>query len=94
MASQPWNIRSMRCHTLKDLEILEIGVFGVDIELDTRHGNIHCTRGRRLASRRQWSKTSGSLKPASASCSLTKYRIKNLAQSGPVEPNQHFGIML
>jgi hypothetical protein len=36
----------MRCHTLKDLEILEIGVLGVDIELHTRHGDIHCREGK------------------------------------------------
>lgn len=31
--------RSLR--TLKDLEVLEVGVFGVDIEFDARHRNIH-----------------------------------------------------
>jgi hypothetical protein len=91
MGSRPWNIRSMRCHTLKDLEILKIGVLGVDIELHTRHGNIHCTREPRLASHTQVLKPSGSLKPAR--CSLTEYRIKNLTQSGPVNPNQHFESM-
>lgn len=26
--------------TLQDLEILNVGIFGVDVELDTRHGHI------------------------------------------------------
>lgn len=28
-------------HTLENLEVLEVGVFSVDIELDTGHGNVH-----------------------------------------------------
>lgn len=35
-------IRQVRqLHTLKNLEVLEVGVFSVDVELDTRHGDIH-----------------------------------------------------
>jgi len=28
-------------HTLEDLEVLQVGIFGVDVELDARHGHIH-----------------------------------------------------
>lgn len=32
-------------HTLENLEVLEVGIFGVDIELDAGHGNVHYKRG-------------------------------------------------
>jgi hypothetical protein len=31
----------MSVRTLEDFEVLEVGVFSVDVELDSRHGNIH-----------------------------------------------------
>lgn len=33
--------RSRGARTLQDLEVLEVGVFSIDIELDPRHGHIH-----------------------------------------------------
>lgn len=33
--------REKKTRTLKDLEVLEVGIFGVDIEFDARHRNIH-----------------------------------------------------
>lgn len=35
--------------TLEDLEILEVGVFGVDVELDTRHWDVEVDRIEDLA---------------------------------------------
>jgi hypothetical protein len=38
-----WISEGRKSRTLKDLEVLEVGVFGVDIEFDARHRNIHYT---------------------------------------------------
>lgn len=45
-----WMMRLLR--TLEDLEVLEVGVFGVDIELDTRHWDIEVDRIEDLAKSR------------------------------------------
>lgn len=35
-----WDVGGRR--TLEDFEVLDVGVFGVDVELYSRHGHVHC----------------------------------------------------
>lgn len=57
--------------TLQDFEVLYVGVFGVDVEFDFSHWDIHCHRSSANASYQEVIK-------------LTVYAVKYLTQCCPV----------
>lgn len=38
-----------RGRTLEDFEVLQVGVFTVDVELDPGHGHVHCNEHNRIS---------------------------------------------
>lgn len=56
MSAESGRVKKSPCHswalgdadgwgrTLQNLEVLKVGIFGVDIELDPGHGHVHCKK--------------------------------------------------